>query len=83
MHKGMKKKLKVYAVDAAMIFLAFQLTTVIKGGKTEGVEIPPQKVIFEEREEIRIPEEGKYRVFIHSGKSRFLQETDGRNEKDA
>ena len=56
MHKGMKKKLKVYAVDAAMIFLAFQLTTVIQGGKTEGAEITSQKVVFEEREEIRIPE---------------------------
>ena len=56
MHKGMKKKLKVYAVDAAMIFLAFQLTAVIKGGKMEIAAMPSQGVVLEEREEIRIPE---------------------------
>ena len=56
MHKGMRRKLKVYAVDAAMIFLAFQLTAVIKGGKMEIAAMPSQGVVLEEREEIQIPE---------------------------
>ena len=56
MHKGMRRKLKVYAVDAAMVFLAFQLTAVIKGGKMEIAAMPSQGVVFEEREEIQIPE---------------------------
>ena len=55
MHKGMRRKLKVYAVDAAMIFLAFQLTTVIKGGKMELAAMPAQEIVFEERKEIRTP----------------------------
>lgn len=53
MHKGIRRKLKVYAVDAAMIFLAFQLTAVIKGEKMKIAAMP---VAFEEREEIQIPE---------------------------
>ena len=55
MHKGMRRKIKVYAVDAAMIFLAFQLTTVIKGGKMELAAMPAQEIVFEERKEIRTP----------------------------
>lgn len=56
MHKRMRRKLKVYAVDAAMIFLAFQLTVVLKGGSTEIEAKPYQEVVFEERGEIQIPE---------------------------
>lgn len=36
MHKGIKRKMKVFAVDAAMIFLAAQLTTVLNEGKSAG-----------------------------------------------
>lgn len=35
MHKGMKNKLKVYAVDAAMIFLAAQFTVVARADRKE------------------------------------------------
>lgn len=56
MHKRTRRKLKVYAVDAAMIFLAFQLTVVLKGGSTEIEAKPYQEVVFEERGEIQIPE---------------------------
>lgn len=56
MHKRMRRKLKIYAVDAAMIFLVFQLTAVIKGGKMEIAAMPSQEAVFEEREEIQIPE---------------------------
>lgn len=37
MHKEVKKKLKVFAVDAAMVFLAVQLSTVIREDQNKAV----------------------------------------------
>ena len=56
MHKGMRRKLKVYAVDANGDLPGIPATAVIKGGKMEIAAMPSQGVVLEEREEIQIPE---------------------------
>lgn len=46
MHRRTKRKLKVYAVDAAMLFLAFQFVTVLHDDR-EIVEASPPRIMYE------------------------------------
>ena len=43
MRKKTRRKIKIYAVDVAMIFLAFQITSVCKGGENSNRYIAQEK----------------------------------------
>lgn len=58
MHKRVKRKMKVYAVDAAMLFLAIQLTAVIRGDTTETTATSAQPITsIEDEQEYSLPDD--------------------------
>ena len=60
MRRSTRRKLKVYAVDAAMILLAVQVTVVLKdNSKVKASTYVPEKSIqkeYAETKEIEVPE---------------------------